>query len=284
MHALLNAFKAPRPALGVWLTTPGFFHARALALAHPSIDWICLDGEHGMVPGPGGGGSGLAECIAAIHTARAGAGDKSANPPSTLVRIPATGSTGLGSTGWQIKLALDAGARGVVVPMVSNAQQAKEVVADSRFPPVGRRGFGSPYTQMNWGMGLSAAEYLDKANDEVVVVVQIETPEGLENVKEIAEVDGMFSSSGRTTSRGRWGFPAPSPDPVPEIEAHLQHVREKAQAAGKKCGIYCTSGAQAARRVEEGFDMINVISDVGAMTGAVAEHVSAALGSSRSAS
>lgn len=104
-HALLKALKAKRPAFGAWITLPGIFNARTVAQSSPHLSWICVDCEHGLTPLQ----PGAAESIQAI----AGSGP---NPPSTLVRIPATGiSTG---TGWQIKYALDSGARGVVVPMV----------------------------------------------------------------------------------------------------------------------------------------------------------------------
>lgn len=101
-HALLQAFKANKPAFGAWLTLPGLFHARSLAKSSPYLSWIVVDCEHGLVPLV----PGAAESIAAIE----GVG------PSSIVRIPATGVTG--STSWQIKNALDAGARGVLVPMV----------------------------------------------------------------------------------------------------------------------------------------------------------------------
>lgn len=105
-HALLNAFKTNKPAFGVWLTSPGFFHARTVAQASSKLSWVMVDCEHGLTSlNPG-----LSESIAAIHGARP------ADAPSALVRIPATGVST--STGWQIKHALDAGARGVLVPMV----------------------------------------------------------------------------------------------------------------------------------------------------------------------
>ncbi|KAJ6517429.1 Pyruvate/Phosphoenolpyruvate kinase-like domain-containing protein [Mycena vitilis] len=166
-HALLTAFRANKPAFGVWLTSPGFFHARIVAQASAQTAWIALDCEHGLTSlHPG-----LSESVAAIH------GASPADAPSALVRIPATGVSA--STSWQIKQALDAGARGVLVPMVSTAEKAREVAADSRFPPRGRRGFGSAFTHTNWGM--SAPEYLEGANDAVIVMVQIETKEGLAN-------------------------------------------------------------------------------------------------------
>ncbi|KAJ7053209.1 Pyruvate/Phosphoenolpyruvate kinase-like domain-containing protein [Mycena amicta] len=168
------------------------------------------------------------------------------------------------------------------VPMVSTSQQAASVVADSRFPPLGRRGLGSAYTQMNWGM--TVKEYIAKANDGVVVVVvQIETREGLYNVKEIAEVDGAGASRLYALLIGPYdlsislGIPAPSPDPVPEVEEKIQYIRTQSQSVVVCVAIYCTSGAQAARRVKEGFDMVNVIGDVGALSNAIEGHVGRAL-------
>ncbi|KAJ7484801.1 Pyruvate/Phosphoenolpyruvate kinase-like domain-containing protein [Mycena galericulata] len=262
-HALLNAFKANTPAFGVWLTSPGFFHARTVAQASPKLSWVLIDCEHGLTSvGPG-----FSESVAAIHGARP------ANAPSALVRIPATGVSA--STSWQIKHALDAGARGVLVPMVSTAEKAQEVVGDSRFPPLGRRGFGSPFTHGNWG--ISVEEYLSAANDAVVVMVQIETKEGLTNVKEIAAIDGIdVLFIGPYDLSISLGYPAPSPDPHPDVEKVIQHIRKVVQMAGKKCAIYCISGSQAAKRAAEGFDMINVTSDVGAMSLGIFEHLAVA--------
>lgn len=104
-HALLNAFKASKPAFGAWVTAPGFFHARTVALSSPHMSWIALDCEHGLIPLS----LGAAESVAAITSI------KTPSPPSPLIRIPATGVSA--STSWQIKYALDAGAKGVIVPM-----------------------------------------------------------------------------------------------------------------------------------------------------------------------
>lgn len=72
---------------------------------------------------------------------------------------------------------------------MNNAAQAKSIVAASRFPPKGIRGFGSPFTQDSWG--LSAKEYLTQANDAVIVLVQIETKESVENMEEILATEGL---------------------------------------------------------------------------------------------
>lgn len=195
-HSLLRALKANKPAFGAWLTAPGYLHARTVAQASPHLSWVAVDCEHGLISlNPG-----AAESVAAIHSTTVS--------PSALVRIPATGITG--STSWQIKHALDAGARGVIIPMVrdisisklvytpaftsqvSTAEKAREIVSDSKFPPAGRRGYGNPYTQDSWSV--TPAEYLKTANQEILVMAQIETREGFENIKEIAEVDGIGAS------------------------------------------------------------------------------------------
>lgn len=62
-------------------------------------------------------------------------------------------------------------------------------MADSRFPPVGRRGLGSPFAPANWG--INASEYVTSANENILVMVQIETKEGVDNVKAIAETAGI---------------------------------------------------------------------------------------------
>lgn len=107
-HPLLQAFQASKPAFGAWVTLPGPFAARSMAAASPDLSWLVIDCEHGLTPLQ----PGAAESIAAVSGLGPGA-------PSVLVRIPATGPAADASASWQIKYALDAGARGVIVPMVS---------------------------------------------------------------------------------------------------------------------------------------------------------------------
>ncbi|KIK81575.1 hypothetical protein PAXRUDRAFT_832752 [Paxillus rubicundulus Ve08.2h10] len=219
-HALTQAFKEAKPAFGAWITLPGVINARTVAQSSSHLSWVMIDCEHGLTPLQ----PGAAESIQAIT----GLG---CNAPSALVRIPATGiSTG---TGWQIKHALDAGARGVLVPMVSNADKAREIVSDSRFPPSGRRGFGSPFTQSTWG--ITATEYLQSANDHITVMVQIETKEGVKNMEEIAAVDGIdVLFIGPYDLSLTLGYPTPSPDPHPEVEKVIQQILKAAHSKGKK--------------------------------------------------
>ncbi|KAJ7216033.1 Pyruvate/Phosphoenolpyruvate kinase-like domain-containing protein [Mycena pura] len=266
-HALLKALKANKPAFGVRLTSPGFFHARTVAQSSPELSWVMIDCEHGLTSL----NSSLAESVAAIHAACSRPDDS----PSALVRIPATGIST--STNWQIKYALDAGARGVIVPMVSTVEQARAIASDSRFPLRGRRGFGSSYAHGNWGV--SASEYLACANESITVMVQAETRESLDQIEGIAKVDGIDGIFiGPYDLSISLGYPLPSPDPHPEVEKVIQHIRQTVQKAGKKCAIYCINGSQAAKRAAEGFDMINVMSDARALSSAIFEHLAVAAG------
>ncbi|KAA1473598.1 Phosphoenolpyruvate/pyruvate domain-containing protein [Dentipellis sp. KUC8613] len=262
-HPLLRAFQSSTPAFGAWLALPGAHHARLIAQASPHLAWIVIDCEHGLTALQ----PGAAESVAAI----AGAG------VSPLVRIPATGPSGPGGVAWQVKYALDAGARGVLVPMINNAAQAALVASEARFPPRGVRGFGSPFTHGIWGT--SAGEYLAGANDSVLVIVQIESREAVENVEAIAAVEGVDALFiGPFDLSISLGYPTPAPEPHPEVEKVMQRILEVGHAAGKKVGTLCVTGPQAAERAKQGFDMVNVTVDTSLLTSGIATELAAAAG------
>ncbi|TFK23494.1 Phosphoenolpyruvate/pyruvate domain-containing protein [Coprinopsis marcescibilis] len=260
-HPLLRALQSNQgPSYGIWLTLPGVFHARTLAQASSDVGWIVIDCEHGVVPLV----PGAAESVAAIKGSRPDGG------PSTIVRIPATGASD--STSWQIKYALDAGADGVLIPMVSTAEKAAEVVKDAKFPPKGRRGFGSPFTHGVWGV--TPSEYLATANDSTLVIVQIETKEAVNNLESIVQVDGIDALFiGPYDLSISLGFPPPSPNPHPEVEKVIQRVLQVSKQANKKCAIFCASGTQAKGRAKQGFDMINITSDTGSIVEGINRHL-----------
>lgn len=111
LHPLLRAFRSHTPAFGAWLLLPSPSSARTVALASRHLSWVLIDCEHGLTSLQ----PGASEVVQAIHGIGEGA-------PSALIRVPATGASD--STSWQIKYALDAGARGVLVPMVSPFSRA----------------------------------------------------------------------------------------------------------------------------------------------------------------
>lgn len=134
---------------------------------------------------------------------------------------------------------------------VSNAAQARSVVSAARFPPKGTRGFGSPFTQVAWG--LSVAEYLQQANDSVLVLTQVETREAFDKIEEICSVEGLGDFHlalgcavlilifcidgvfiGPYDLSLSLGFPPPNPDPHPKVEEAIQTILQTAHKAGKK--------------------------------------------------
>ncbi|KAF8510278.1 Pyruvate/Phosphoenolpyruvate kinase-like domain-containing protein [Gautieria morchelliformis] len=277
-HSLLRTLRATTPAFGAWLTLPSVHTARQIALAGRTsgLSWVCIDCEHGLtalVPG-------VAETIAAVTSLPPSSGDPAGTQnPSVLVRVPAPGLEHSGpSTSHQIKHALDAGAHGIIVPMVANADIARQIALDARFPPLGRRGFGSPYTHQIWGV--DASEYRStKANEEVIVCVQIENLQAVDNLEAIAQTQGVdVLFIGPFDLSLAMGYPTPNPEPHPEVEKVIQRIKDVAHQYQKKVAFYCTSGDSAKKRAEQGFDIINVQSDVGSLTEGLRRDLAAACG------
>ncbi|KIJ56177.1 hypothetical protein M422DRAFT_150703 [Sphaerobolus stellatus SS14] len=233
-HSLLKALRASKPSFGAWLTFPTTHTARQVALAgrQSGLGWVCLDCEHGLIPIV----PGVAETIAAISGLPKSAQDSAdAKNPSILVRIPAPGLQYSGpTTAHQIKQVLDAGAHGIVIPMVGNAEIAKQIALDARFPPIGRRGYGSPYTHQSWG--ITSNEYLlSNANEEIIVCAQIESRDAVENLEEIAQTPGIdVLFIGPYDLSLALGYPTPNPDPHPEVEKIIQRIKEVAHKYQKK--------------------------------------------------
>lgn len=96
---------------------------------------------------------------------------------SPIVRIPA-------NEGWMVKRALDAGAHGIIVPLLTSVDDAKKLVQTAKFPPYGKRGFGSPFSMGSFEVqgNLSGYDYMMNANDNLLTIVQIETKEALDCV------------------------------------------------------------------------------------------------------
>ena len=99
---------------------------------------------------------------------------------SPIVRIP-------GMESWMVKRALDSGAHGILVPLLRTTDDARKLVQAAKFPPLGQRGFGSPFSMSTFSPTgeLSGLEYMKNANDHLLTIVQIETREALENVSQI---------------------------------------------------------------------------------------------------
>jgi len=134
----------------------------------PDWDWYWLDGQHGQL--------GYDQMLALVRAC-----DLVSRP--AFVRVP-------GHEPCNIGLALDMGATGVIVPCVDTPEEARAIVNAAKFPPLGKRSYGGRRPIDREGRG-----YSDQANSETLLIIQIETPTGIENVREIASlpgVDGLF--------------------------------------------------------------------------------------------
>ncbi|KAL9570125.1 hypothetical protein ACKAV7_005633 [Fusarium commune] len=160
--------RADGPSMGLWQMVPGANVSRALARV-PGVDWVVIDCEHGNLDD-----SAMHEAVPAVAAAGA----------SPIVRIP-------GIESWMIKRALDSGAHGILVPLLRTAQEAREIVKAAKFPPQGTRGFGSPYAMERFSPMPTMTEYLQQANSSLLTIVQIETQQALDNLEDIAAVDGV---------------------------------------------------------------------------------------------
>jgi 4-hydroxy-2-oxoheptanedioate aldolase len=210
MPSLKSRIMRKEPVLGTFC---GIVNASAVELTGTcGFDFLCIDAEHSPI-----------DRGAAEHLIRAA--DVSRVP--AIVRVPGLNAEAIASV-------LDSGAKGVLVPRVGTAEQALAAVKATRYPPYGERGVG-PGRAAAYGSGI--AEYLAKANDEIVLAIQIETAEGLENIQSIAAVDGIdviFIGPGDLSV----SLDAMGPENAARLNAAITTIVEVSQKAGKVTGMF----------------------------------------------
>jgi 2-keto-3-deoxy-L-rhamnonate aldolase RhmA len=235
---------AGETAIGSWLSFSDALSAQAMASA--GWDWLLVDMEHGPIP--------LGDA-AAIVTALHGAG------VVPFVR-PAWNESS------QIQPALDLGCSGIIVPVVNDAADARKVVQDARFPPLGERSRGGIRTPLSFRT--DAMTYFERANEEIVVLTQVETTAAVRNIDEIVAVegiDGVFvGPNDLAASIGkRW------PDVWEHDDGYMAMVKNVAEAtrsAGKVAGFLARDAAMAKRVVELGYRFVGVSGDGNFVMGA----------------
>lgn len=224
------------PSFGTWLSLGSLPAARLLARA--GFDWLTLDLEHAAVDW---------ETASAILGAVADAGCV------PLVRVPE-------GTHHHIKRALDAGAYGVVVPMVETPEQARAAIAAAKYPPEGDRSAGGLTHALNFGAELD--EYFARANEEILVVLQTESPRGIDNAEAIYALPGCDAVFvGPTDLRCRMRAADGCPPSDDQFEAALRRVVEAGRRAGTPTGIHAGDAQEARRRAAEGMQFIAIATD-----------------------
>ena len=226
-----------QPAFGVWLSL-GNLHATRL-LARSGFDWLTLDLEHSAFDW-----SHAAVIFASIA-------DAGCVP---LCRVPE-------GTHAYINRTLDVGAWGIVAPMIDTVEQAKTVIAVAKYPPGGNRSVGGGMHSLNFEAPIS--EYFERANNEILVVLMIESPRGVENAEAICRLPGCDAlfvgpadlSFNMRTAEGRKPTDA-------EQEAMVQRVIAAGKKAGTPTGIHVMDPQDALRRAQEGMQVLSIASDL----------------------
>lgn len=169
---------------------------------------------------------------------------------------------------------LDAGASGVIVPMVNSAQQAREVVQAAHYPPAGHRSFGPRRPPLRYG-----SDYAKRTTEIIVTLAMIETREALAELGAILSVEGLDGVFvGPSDLALSLGYGLCEDMSQGEYGAAIAAVARAARAAGKHAGIYCPSHRLAGRMRDQGFDLVVAATDLSAVGTEARNAVDAMLG------
>ena len=244
--SLRTKWSAGEETLGVWLSIPSGVSAE-LSARQP-FDYVCIDTQHGAID--------YHASVAMIQAIELGGG-------TPIVRVPWNEPGIIGKT-------LDAGAHGVVVPMVNTRAQAEAVVSACRYVPDGAR---------SWGPVMAGMRHSDNrqwAEETIAVIPMIETVEAISNLDDILTVPGIdaiyVGPADLSISLGMQ--PSGNADETPLDDA-LASIVAACERHGIVPGIHAT-GALAPKRREQGFRMITVSSDALAMKAGYASELAAA--------
>lgn len=233
-----------------WVGIPSTLSAEIIGLA--GFDSVTVDLQHGMI--------GFDAALPILQTL-------SGTQAVPIVRVPV-------NDGPQIMRALDAGAYGIICPMISTAEQARRFVSACRYPPHGDRSFGP-----SRGLLYGGADYYHYADETILTLAMIETQQGLDNLDEILAVEGLDGIFiGPNDLCLALGEPPSSEPDAPVVVQAIAHILARAQVHGKIPGIFCSSGKAAAMRISQGFRFVVPGNDANILKQAAASAVSLARG------
>jgi 4-hydroxy-2-oxoheptanedioate aldolase len=244
----LAKWRAGEQTIGGWLSLANTHSAEMMANA--GFDWLCVDMQHGLIDY-----GDLRHMLPAISTTET----------TPFVRVSWNAPD-------QIMKVLDAGAMGVIVPLVNNAAEAAAAVAACRYPPAGGRSFGPIRAALYGGRGYAA-----EANGEIACMVMIETKEGIENAEAIAAtpgLDGIYI--GPSDLAYALGLPPAGDTDNPEHLATVERIQAACKAHGIAAGIHTSTPAFVERRLKAGFAFVTVGNDAAFIGGGAAAAVATA--------
>lgn len=241
-----NPFKAAlasgQPQIGLWMGLASPYLAELVAGA--GFDWLVVDSEHS----PNDLRS-ITQTLAIL----------AGRPSAAVVRVP-------DDADWMIKQVLDAGVQNLVVPMVDSADQARRIVAATRYPPNGRRGVGAALARAS-DFGRNR-DYMATADANICLLLQVENRAGLAALDEILNldgVDGVFIGPADLAADMGYGANAAAPEVQATIDAALIRIR----ATGKTAGILTSDSKLAQHYIDIGANFIGVGNDVAVFVNAL---------------
>ena len=239
--ALATAVRSGTPTLGTFIGTASPIAAEVCAAA--GVDWVLLDLEHGA-----GGEEQVRDVVPAAG---------SYGIP-TVVRVESAARIRIGRV-------LDSGAAGIMLPRLDTVAEVAGAVRHLRYPPAGDRGVATYNRSCRFGLDPGA---LDRAGDEVLGVVQIESAAAVGNAEAIAALDGVdvLFVGPRDLSHD---LGVPGDLTAPAFTGALGQVLAAGRRHGKACGLLVPDGAAAARRLEQGWSFVGIGSDSTLLAAAV---------------
>jgi 4-hydroxy-2-oxoheptanedioate aldolase len=244
------ALKSGKPSIGTWLALPNPTFAGLMSTT--GFAWLTVELEHSPASMET-----AAQCFAII----------AASGCVPLGRVPINSVE-------NIKRVLDTGAWGIVVPMVNSRAEAEAVVKAARFRPLGERSVGGQLHAANFATDFTT--YYTQSNNEILVVLMAEHIDAIANIDDILSVPGIDAVFiGPNDLHASMGLiPAFDSDSA-EFNAALKKVFASAKAHGVAPGIHVADAAQAQRRLNEGWQLIAIASEVGFMLDKTSEVVTA---------
>jgi len=239
--------KEGKPAVGTWLNLGSPLAAEWLA--HLGWDWLNIDQEHGAIDV-----TLLQSLLQAIST----------TDTIPLVRVPWADPQA-------IKRALDAGAYGLFIPTIETREEAELCVWAMKYPPDGRRGLGGSRRTLYGG-----ADYVQHANEEILVILMIETAKGVKNADDILSVRGVDACFvGPNDLSASLGL-KPSLDPDdPIYDEALEKILAACKRHGIAPGLHTPNAEACNKRIDQGWQLIAVSGDGGFMASAAQRELQA---------
>lgn len=228
----LDKLRKRRVQIGTLITLPSAEVCEVLSTA--GFDWLWIDMEHGHI--------GIETLLHILQAVR--------EPCHAVIRVPAADPV------W-IKRVLDTGCEGLIVPQVNSAAEARDVVSWSKYPPKGRRSVGMSRAH---GYGMNFKEYVDRINDDLAVIVQIEHITAVKNVEAIVDVDGvggiLVGPYDLSASMGKIGRVGDE-----DVVKNIGLIRKACAEAGKPLGIFAADAETADRYIGDGFSFVAIGTD-----------------------